>query len=130
MKILEIKGEKVYDSRKKETIRISVKTNLGTFSTSSPSGTSTGKYEVPAFAKNVSDSIAKIDKLASRIKEVNIERFNDLEEIDKRFDLIESEYQKLGQEFQKLLEYFKKNWIKAKKYDKLMWNYSKGVFKY
>ena len=55
--------------------------------------------------------------------------FNDLEEIDKRFDLIESEYQKLGQEFQKLLEYFKKNWIKAKKYDKLMWNYSKGVFK-
>jgi len=53
--------------------------------------------------------------------------FNDLEEIDERFYLIEEEYQKLGPEYEKLLVYFKKNCIKGNKYEKTMWNYSKGV---
>jgi hypothetical protein len=56
--------------------------------------------------------------------------FDELQNIDERFNIIEAEYQTLSPEFEKLLVYFKNNWIKERKYEKAMWNYSKGVYFY
>jgi len=86
MNIQKIWGEKVYDSRKQETIRVYVKTNLGTWSTSSPSGNSTGRYEVPAFVKNVISSIAMLKEMEEKIKEIELVVFNDLEKVEKIID--------------------------------------------
>jgi len=86
MNIQKIWGEKVYDSRKQETIRVYVKTALGTWSTSSPSGKSTGRYEVPAFAKDVISSIAMLKEMEDKIKEIEIFMFNDLEKVEKIAD--------------------------------------------
>jgi hypothetical protein len=53
--------------------------------------------------------------------------FDDLEEVEKRYEIIEKEYRQCGPEFEKFLNYFEKNWIKGKKFKKILWNYSKGV---
>ncbi|MFH1711241.1 MAG: enolase C-terminal domain-like protein [Nanoarchaeota archaeon] len=86
MNIQKIWGEKAYDSRKQETIRVYVKTKMGTWSTSSPSGNSTGKYETPAFVKNVGASIKMLEEAEEKIKELEIGVFNDLEKVEKIVD--------------------------------------------
>ena len=86
MNIQKIWGEKVYDSRKQETIRVYVKTAHGAWSTSSPSGNSTGRYETPAFVKNVSSSIAMLEEFEEKIKEIEFSVFNDLEKVERIVD--------------------------------------------
>lgn len=85
-KIKEIKAEKILDSRKEETIKILVKTDLGTFTASSPYGKSTGKHETPAFPKSIDESIKMLAELTEKIKEIGIESFNDLEKVEKIVD--------------------------------------------
>ena len=91
MKIKKIKGEKILDSRGKETISVYITTDAGIFSASSPSGTSTGKYERKAFADSVEESIAKLESLEID-KEFN--SFSDLiyleSEIAKKFKTIDN----------------------------------------
>ncbi|MBI2046605.1 hypothetical protein HYT26_00370 [Candidatus Pacearchaeota archaeon] len=82
MDIKEISAKKVYDSRKEPTICVFVKTEAGSFLTSSPSGKSKGKYETPAFAGNVDESIKLLEKLSPKIKGMRIEQFSDLEKIE------------------------------------------------
>jgi len=86
MKIKEIVARKIPDSRKEDTIDVSVKTNYGRFSASAPSGKSKGKNETPAFVKNINDSIKKVTELNDKIKSMNFEQFSDLGELEKIAD--------------------------------------------
>lgn len=85
-KIKEIRAEKVLDSRRQETVRVYVKTGLGTWSTSSPSGKSTGSHEVSAFPDSVLASIKLLESLKPELLELEIGKFNDLEKVEKIID--------------------------------------------
>ena len=89
MQIKRIKGEKILDSIGRETIKVTIESNYGKFSSSCPSGTSTGKYEKKAFADTVEESIEKLEQL--EIKE-HLNKFQDLvyveSEIAKKFKSI------------------------------------------
>src|SRR3989344_7273310 len=82
MDIKEISAKKVYDSRKEPTICVFVKTETGTFLTSSPSGKSKGKHETPAFVHNVDESIKLLERLSGKLKELRIEQFSDLADVE------------------------------------------------
>jgi enolase len=82
MKIKAISAEKILDSRKEDTVRVFVKTDNGIFSTSSPYGKSTGKYETPAFIRNVNESIKILKDNEDKIVELDIKNFSDLEKIE------------------------------------------------
>ena len=82
MDIKEISAKKVYDSRKELTVCVYVRTEAGSFLTSSPSGKSKGRHETPAFAHNVDESIKLLEKLSGKIKGMRIEQFSDLEKIE------------------------------------------------
>jgi len=82
MEIKEVIAKKVYDSRKQETIVVYVKSEIGTFLTSSPSGKSKGKYETPAFPKSVDESIKMLLGLSEKLKEIKIKEFADLIKVE------------------------------------------------
>jgi len=79
MKIKEIHAEKSFDSRKEETINVVVKTEEGTFSTSSPSGKSKGKYEFPSYIESINNDISVLKNLKI---ENEILRFEDLIKVE------------------------------------------------
>jgi enolase len=77
-----VSGKSIPDSRKEKTILISIKTNVGEFSASSPSGKSKGKYEAKPYKKNIEDDIKKIKQLSEYFSEELIEKFDDLKKIE------------------------------------------------
>ncbi len=82
---MEIKGVEakiILDSRKDETIEILIKTSLGVFSASSPSGKSKGKYEVKLYKTNIQGDINIINDLQAEIAELKIDSFQDLEKLE------------------------------------------------
>jgi len=83
MIIKKIWGELSYDSRKEKTIAVYVETEKGAFAGSAPEGKSTGKYEAPAFIGGVESVIGKINSLSEKIIKLNIDKFDDLIEVEK-----------------------------------------------
>jgi len=83
MKIKELQGKIILDSRQEKTIEVLVKSNLGIFSSSSPSGKSKGKNERPAFIGSAERDIKELINLQDKISEIDIEEFNDLIEVEK-----------------------------------------------
>ena len=81
MKIKEISAKKILDSRKNDTIFVSIKTNVGNFSASSPTGKSVGKYEAKSYIKNIDDDIKTIKKFSDYFDE-EIKSFDDLDKIE------------------------------------------------
>ena len=81
MKIKEISAKKILDSRKNDTILVSIKTNVGNFSASSPTGKSVGKYEAKSYIKNIDDDIKTIKKFSDYFDE-EIKSFDDLDKIE------------------------------------------------
>ena len=79
MIIKEISAEKVLDSRKVATISVFIKTEQGTFSTASPSGTSTGKYEKPSFIESIEHDIQFLKNIKL---EFNFLSFSDLKKVE------------------------------------------------
>lgn len=79
MKIKEVNAEKVFDSRGKEAISVFIKTDKGTFSTASPSGTSTGKYETPCFVESINHDISVLRNLKL---DFEIDSFPELAEVE------------------------------------------------
>src|SRR4030043_1017475 len=77
-----VSAKSILDSRKEKTILVSIKTNAGDFSASSPSGKSTGKYEAKPYKKNIKDDIKKIKQLSEYFSEELIEKFDDLKKIE------------------------------------------------
>jgi enolase len=70
------------DSRKERTILVSIKTNAGEFSASSPSGKSTGRYEAKPYHANLEGDIKAIKQLSDYFSEEIIEKFDDLRRIE------------------------------------------------
>ena len=57
MRIKAVDAGIVLDSRKEKTILISITTNVGEFSASSPSGKSTGKHEKKSYKKDLEGDV-------------------------------------------------------------------------
>jgi enolase len=79
MRIKEISAGKILDSRRIETIAVFVRTDQGTFSTSSPSGTSTGKHERPTFVLSIGHDISVLKDTKF---DFEIDKFGDLVKVE------------------------------------------------
>ena len=88
MIIKEIKASSVKDSRGKDTIKVSVKTDKRLFVTMAPSGKSTGKFEVKSYgSRGLSGDIEFINSInRNEINALGIEKFEDLIGIEKLVD--------------------------------------------
>jgi len=82
MKIRGVSAKSILDSRKEKTILISISTNVGNFSASSPSGKSTGKYEARSYYTDIEGDIKAIKQLSEYFSEELIEKFEDLRRIE------------------------------------------------
>jgi len=82
MKINAVSARAILDSRKEKTILVSVKTDAGIFSASSPTGKSTGKHEAKPYKKNLSDDIKKIKQFSDYFEEEEFDCFDDLKKIE------------------------------------------------
>ena len=82
MKIKEVSACEILDSRKEKTIFVSIKTNVGSFSASSPNGKSTGKFESKPYKKSLDEDIKKIKELSDYFSEEEFTCFDCLEKIE------------------------------------------------
>ena len=82
MKIKAVSAKAILDSRKEKTILVSVKTNVGSFSASSPNGKSKGKYEKKSYKKNLKEDIKTLKKFSDYFSEEVLEKFDDLRRIE------------------------------------------------
>lgn len=80
MQIKKVGAKIVKDSRNEDTILVLIETSKGMFSTSSPNGKSTGKYEIKAYLRNLKKEINYINKLD--ISKLKIEKFEDLKKVE------------------------------------------------
>jgi len=77
-----VDAKSILDSRNEKTISITINTNIGKFSASSPNGKSTGKYEAKPYKKSLEGDIKKIKEFSDYFTEEKIEDFNDLKKIE------------------------------------------------
>jgi enolase len=85
--IKEVSAKSILDSRKEKTILISIKTASGkTFKASSPSGKSTGKYEVKCYKKSLEEDITVIKQFKDYFSEEVLEEFHDLNRVEDILD--------------------------------------------
>ncbi len=82
MNIKGVSAKSILDSRKEKTIQITIKTNAGVFSSSAPTGKSTGKYEAKPYKKSLEEDIKIIGKFSDYFSEENIDEFDDLRRIE------------------------------------------------
>jgi len=80
--IKEVSAKSVFDSRNEKTIEVSIKTNVGSFSASAPTGKSTGKYEAKPYKKSLDDDIKTIEKFSDYFSEEVIMQFDDLKMVE------------------------------------------------
>ena len=85
--IREVSAKSIFDSRKEKTILVSIKTNSGkTFKASSPSGKSTGKYEVHCYKKSLEDDIKTIKQFKEYFSEEILDEYKDLKRVEDILD--------------------------------------------
>ncbi len=82
MKIKEVSARSIFNSRREKTIQVSIRTEQGLFTASSPSGKSKGRHEKPAFLGDVEQDINTIRNFSSKISEMNFEKFSDLSKLE------------------------------------------------
>jgi enolase len=81
--IKDVSAKSIFDSRKEKTILVSIKTKDDkTFKASSPSGKSTGKYEVRPYKKNLEEDIDVLKKFKDYFSEEILEKFEDLKRVE------------------------------------------------
>jgi len=81
--IKEVSAKSILDSRKEKTILVSIKTSSGkSFKASSPSGKSTGKYEVKTYKKNLEEDIKTIKQFKEYFSEEILEKYEDLKRVE------------------------------------------------
>ena len=80
--IKEVSAKSVFDSRNEKTIEVSIKTNVGSFSASAPTGKSTGKYEAKPYKKSLDDDIKTIEKFSDYFSKEVIMQFDDLKMVE------------------------------------------------
>jgi enolase len=81
MNIKKVGAKIILDSRGKKTIQVFIQTDKGKFVTSSPSGKSTGKFEVKSYGKSLKGDVNFINKLDT--SKLYIERFEDLKKVER-----------------------------------------------
>ena len=86
MKITGVDAKTVLDSRKEKTIFVSIKTNVGNFSASSPSGKSTGKHEKKPYKKELEGDVQAIKDFSEYFSEELLEKFEDLRRVEDIID--------------------------------------------
>ena len=82
MIINEVSAKNILDSRNEKTILVKIKTDVGEFSASSPTGKSTGKYEAKSYIKNIDNDIKTIKQLSDYLSKEIIEKFSDLKMVE------------------------------------------------
>lgn len=80
--IKDVSGKAILDSRKEKTILVSIKTNSGYFSASSPSGKSCGKYEENPYKKSLEKDIETLKDFSDYFSKEKINCFDDLKNIE------------------------------------------------
>lgn len=80
--IKSVDAKSILDSRKEKTISVSIKTEIGTFSSSSPTGKSTGKFEKKPYRRKIEGDIENLKKLSDYFSDTIIEKFGDLRKIE------------------------------------------------
>lgn len=92
-------GRIIRDSRNENTIQIILSTHNGKYFCSSPSGKSTGKYEVPCYnSSGIKKSLLLLNKFCESLKNKNfiLKTVKDLEQVQTLIDLFEKKNGKLG----------------------------------
>lgn len=84
--IKEVSAKKIKDARGDFTISVTINTNVGKFSASSPSGKSKGKHEVKTYKRNIDGDIKALNSLKDYFSEEILETFSDLRRIE---DIVE-----------------------------------------
>jgi len=79
MQIKEVKARKILDSRRQETVEVSVFSDRE-FISSAPEGKSKGRFEAKPYFKNINQDILYLNNLD--IRKIKIEEFADLKEIE------------------------------------------------
>ncbi len=77
-----VSGKAILDSRKDKTILVTIKTDVGTFSASSPTGKSTGKYEKKCYKKNLDGDIKALKGHSDYFSEEHLDSFDDLRRVE------------------------------------------------
>ena len=77
-----VSAKHILDSRREKTISVSVYTNIGKFSASSPTGASTGKYEAKPYKKSLEKDIETLKKFRDYFSDDVIDNFFDLRRIE------------------------------------------------
>ncbi|MFW6233633.1 MAG: enolase C-terminal domain-like protein [Nanoarchaeota archaeon] len=84
--IKKVSAKSILDTRGDKTIKINIITNVGSFSASSPTGKSTGKFEAKTYKKSLDEDILVIKKFSDYFSNDFIEKFEDLKRIE---DIVE-----------------------------------------
>jgi enolase len=85
--IKSVDTKSINDSRKQKTIQVIIKTNVGVFSASSPSGKSKGKHEAKPYKKDIETDIKITKQFSDYFSNEFIESFDDLKRVE---DIIKS----------------------------------------
>jgi len=80
--VKEVSAKVINDSRGENTIEVSIKTNSGQFSASSPQGKSTGKNAVKVYKKDPDRDVRKLNQFKEYFAGDVIENFDDLKRIE------------------------------------------------
>ena len=82
MIIKSVTGKEIADSRNEKTISVSIKTNVGNFSASSPTGKSTGKYEKKPYKKSIKEDIKSLKDFSDYFSKDIIDKFDDIRRVE------------------------------------------------
>lgn len=82
MIIEEVRAKSIKDSRGDLTIEVSIKTNVGKFTSSAPNGKSKGKYETKSYKKSLETDIESLKKLSDYFSKEHLEKFEDLRRVE------------------------------------------------
>ena len=80
--IKRVRATSLLDSRKEKTILVTISTNIGIFSASSPTGKSTGKFEAKPYKKSLEGDIKALKEFGEYFSEDILEKFEDLRRIE------------------------------------------------
>ncbi len=80
--IKKVKATSLSDSRKDKTILVTIKTDIGNFSASSPTGKSTGKFEAKPYKKSLEGDIKAVEEFGEYFSKEILEKISDLRRIE------------------------------------------------
>ena len=82
MIIKEVDAKSIKDSRSEKTVLVSIKTNVGKFSASAPTGKSTGKHEAKPYKKSLDEDIKAVKQFKDYFSEEHLDKFDDLRRVE------------------------------------------------